>query len=75
MAFVGIDAVTYGVADVKKGQKVFQDFGLRKIKGGAKEAVLETQDGSQIVLEPRPDESLPKAFQPGSSIREMIWGV
>ena len=75
MAFVGIDAVTYGVADVKKGLKAFQDFGLRKIKGGAKEAVLETQDGSQVILKPRADKSLPKAFQSGSSIREMVWGV
>ena len=75
MAFVGIDAVTYGVADVGKGLKAFQDFGLKKIKGGAKEAVLETQDGSQVIIRQRADKRLPKAFQGGSSIREMTWGV
>ena len=52
MAFVGIDAVTYGVTDIKKGIKAFQDFGLKKIKGGAKQAILETQDGSQVVRPP-----------------------
>lgn len=75
MAFVGIDAVTYGVADVKKGQKAFEDFGLRKIKGGAKEAMLETRDGSQVIIRPRADKRLPRAIQPGPTIREMTWGV
>ena len=75
MAFVGIDAVTYGVADVKKGLKAFQDFGLKKIKGQAKEAVLETQDGSQVIIKPRADKILPKAFASGSTIREITWGV
>ena len=49
MAFVGIDAVTYGVSDIRKGMQAFVDFGLKKIKAGAKEAILETQDGSRVI--------------------------
>lgn len=33
MGFVGIDAIVYGVTDVKKGLAAFQDFGLKKVKG------------------------------------------
>jgi catechol 2,3-dioxygenase-like lactoylglutathione lyase family enzyme len=75
MAFVGIDAVVYGVTDIRKGLAAFQDFGLKKIKGGAKEGILETQDGSRVILRPRGDKSLPKAIQPGPTVREIVWGV
>ena len=75
MAFVGIDAVTYGVTDIKKGTQAFVDFGLKKIKAGAKEAILETQDGSRVIIRPRGDKSLPKAIQPGNTVREITWGV
>ena len=75
MAFVGIDAVTYGVSDIRKGMQAFVDFGLKKIKAGAKEAILETQDGSRVIIRPRGDKSLPKAIQPGNTVREITWGV
>jgi catechol 2,3-dioxygenase-like lactoylglutathione lyase family enzyme len=75
MAFVGIDAVTYGVNDVEKGTRCFVSFGLRKVKGGKEEAILETQDGSRVIIKKRNAKGLPKAFETGNTIRELTWGV
>lgn len=75
MDFTGIEAVTYGVANMDKARKFFTDWGLKKVKSGKTATVFETQDGSQVTLRPRGDKSLPKAIQPGSTLREIVWGV
>jgi len=75
MPYVGIDAVTYGTSDVQRGAQAFEDFGLRKIRSGANEAILETQDGSRVIIRKTGDKSLPKAIQRGSTVREVTWGV
>lgn len=75
MAIVGIDAVTYGVSNLKKSQKFYEDFGLAKRSASVSKVVLAAQDGSQIILKKQGDKSLPKPFQPGSGVREVTWGV
>jgi catechol-2,3-dioxygenase len=75
MAITGIEAVTYGVADMNKATRYFTDFGLRKVRGGKSGAVLATQDGSQVVLRPRASTELPAAIERGSTVREVTWGV
>lgn len=75
MDFTGIEAVTYGVADMDKARKFFTDWGLKKVKSGKTATVFETLDGSRVTLRPRGDKSLPKAIEPGSTLREIVWGV
>ena len=75
MTITGIDAVTYGVADVARARRFFDDWGLKRVKTGAAESVLETRDGTQVVLRPRAAKGLPKAVQRGSTVREITWGV
>lgn len=75
MAIVGIDAVTYGVNNLDKAKEFYSDFGLRKIKGGKKRVVFETQNHCQIILEPKGAKDLPPAFEKGSSLRLLTWGV
>lgn len=75
MDFTGIEAVTYGVANMEKARKFFADWGLKKVKSGKTATVFATLDGSQVTLRPRGDKSLPKAIQPGSTLREIVWGV
>ncbi|MEE8333095.1 MAG: VOC family protein [Alphaproteobacteria bacterium] len=75
MSIVGIDAVTYGVRDLAKGARFYQDFGLKKLKGGKNGAIFEAQDGSQIILKPGTAKDLPARFQPGPGVREVCWGV
>jgi catechol-2,3-dioxygenase len=75
MAIIGIDAVTYGVSDLRKGTSFYNDFGLKKKSGSSSKVVFEAQDGSQIVLKKRADKTLPKPFQTGNGVREVTWGV
>ena len=75
MALNGIDAVVYGVANMEKCRTHFTDWGLTKISGGKTKSVFETRDGGQIVLRPRASKDLPKAIQPGSTVREIVWGA
>ena len=75
MTITGIDAVTYGVADMAAGRQFFTDWGLKRTKSGAAESRFETQDGSQVILRPRTAKSLPRAVQRGSTVREITWGV
>lgn len=75
MALTGIDAVVYGVTDMEKSRRFFADWGLRRVSSGRSRTVFETQDGSQVILMPRGDKTLPKPIQGGATVREMVWGV
>lgn len=75
MSIVGIDAVTYGLSDLKKSKAFYADFGLDKKSATASRVVFDAQDGSQIILKKRGDKTLPLAFQRGNGVREVTWGV
>jgi catechol 2,3-dioxygenase-like lactoylglutathione lyase family enzyme len=70
MAILGIDAITYGVENLDEAKRFFSDWGL-KPSG----ATFETLDGGTVELKPITDPSLPKAMEPGSTLREVVWGV
>ena len=75
MSFVGIDAVTYGVANMATARRFFTDWGLRRVSSGKTRTVFETSAKCQVILRPRGTKGLPKAIQRGSTIRELVWGV
>ena len=75
MSIVGIDAVTYGITNLKKSATFYTDFGLRKRSSKGGQFLFEAQDGSQIILMKSNDKSLPPAFQTGNGVREVTWGV
>jgi catechol 2,3-dioxygenase-like lactoylglutathione lyase family enzyme len=75
MAIIGIDTVVYGVEDLDTGVRFFTDWGLKKVRGAKGAVVFETRQGTQVVLRPHDDPDLPPAPDPGSSAREVIWGV
>lgn len=75
MALKGIDAVTFGVADMEKSAKFFRDFGLRQVKNTKSEMVFEAANQAQIILKPRADKSLPPAFEAGSSLRLLVFAA
>jgi catechol 2,3-dioxygenase-like lactoylglutathione lyase family enzyme len=74
MAITGIDRVTFGVEDVDAARRFFADFGLaeRAAEGGG--AAFTTQDGGEVHIRPLSAPDLPPAFEPGSTLREVIWG-
>ncbi len=75
MTFVGIDQVIYGVKDMALGKRYFTEWGLKKTKDTKDRIVFATEEGSSVVLRPKDAQDLPKAAEPGSSVREVIWGV
>ncbi len=71
----GIDKVVYGVEDPEACTRFFADWGLARVADGDGRVLFETLDGSEVELRPADDPSLPAAFEPGSTLRRLIWGV
>ena len=68
-----VESVIFGVDDLETGERFFSDWGLKPlagVKGGFTMA-----SGQTILLKPASDPSLPKAPNPGPTVREVIWGV
>jgi catechol 2,3-dioxygenase-like lactoylglutathione lyase family enzyme len=75
MAVLGIDKLVFGVEDMKAAKKFYNDFGLTKIREKADYALYRTANQAEVELHPAKAKHLPKAFQSGSTLRELIWGV
>jgi len=75
MEFPGIDSVIYGVKDMAKGRGYFTDWGLKKTADTRSRIVFETDQGTQVILRPSDAPDLPKAAEPGSTVREVVWGA
>lgn len=75
MTITGIDAVTYGTANLAKAATFFADWGLERKTRNSSSAVFATADGSEVLLRPRSAKNLPKAIERKSTIRALTWGV
>jgi len=75
MDFAGIDSVIYGVEDMATGRRYFTDWGLKKTSDTKSRVVFETEQGTRVILRPADAPDLPKAAEPGSTVREVVWGV
>ncbi len=74
--FVGIDSIVYGVEDMDLCYRFFDDWGLRTIKRTDDEVVFETRQGPGVVLRNlNTRDFMFPAPQPGSTLREVVWGV
>ena len=71
----GIDKVVYGVEDLEECTRFFTDWGLSPAGDGDGSARFETLDGGEVELRPADDPSLPPPFEPGSTLRRLVWGV
>lgn len=72
---LGLDRVTYGVADLPLGERFFTEWGLTRVASAADRALFETLEGSQVELRRNDAADLPPAIEPGSTVREVTWGV
>ncbi|HVH84585.1 MAG TPA: hypothetical protein VM713_09740, partial [Steroidobacteraceae bacterium] len=75
MTIQGIDRVTYGVADMAAARRFLSDWGLALVDEGAPMLRFETLDGGEVVVRAKDDPALPPAIEPGSTLREVVWGV
>jgi catechol 2,3-dioxygenase-like lactoylglutathione lyase family enzyme len=74
MSITGIDQVTFGAEDVAAARRFFGDFGLTERASEGGDAAFATIDGGEVRIRPSSAPDLPPAFEPGSTLREVIWG-
>jgi len=81
MAILRIERVVYGVTDIAECSRFFTDFGLTPVAGADGTAgqgpatMFRTQAGQEIEIRPFDDPELPAPLEPGSTVREVVWGV
>jgi catechol 2,3-dioxygenase-like lactoylglutathione lyase family enzyme len=75
MSILGIDRITYGVEDVAQCRKFFVDWGLKLVREDGAALDFETMNGCEVLVRRIDDARLPAPMEPGSTLREVIWGV
>ncbi|MBV8166387.1 MAG: glyoxalase, partial [Alphaproteobacteria bacterium] len=75
MGIVGLQRVTYGVADLAEGARFWADFGLTLVRDAADARVFSTQEGAEVVLRPLDHPDLPPVPVAGPTAREVTWAV
>jgi len=75
MSIEGIDRITYGVEDIAACRKFFLDWGLKLMREDTDGLDFESLNGCELLVRKTDDPSLPPAVEPGSTLREVIWGV
>jgi len=75
MAILGIECLTYGVEDVEKSSRFFEDFGLRRSGSVATVGRFDLPEGSHVLIRHHDDPALPHSSLVGDGVREVIWGV
>lgn len=77
MSITGIEKLEFGVEDLPTCEKFMQDFGLQPMlqHWGEPRREFTTLSGASVVLHPKNSEVLPAAFEAGSTLRRMTWGV
>lgn len=75
MAILGIESAIFGVDDLEKCHRFWDDFGLTSIEKSSEGSVFEVASGSRLVLRRRNDATLPEYYRHQGRLRETIWGV
>jgi len=75
MAVLGIECLAYGVEDVEKSCRFFEDFGLRRSGSVATVGRFDLPEGSHVLIRHHDDPALPHSSLVGDGVREVIWGV
>lgn len=71
MTITGIDAVTFGVADLPAATRFLEDWGVKRAGAGN----YRCADRSEVRIRALDAPGLPPAVEPGSTLREIVWGV
>lgn len=77
MSVIGIEKLEFGVEDLPTCEKFMHDFGLQPATQhwGEPQREFTTLSGARVVLHPLQSAALPAAFEGGSTLRRMTWGV
>ncbi|MGL4860403.1 MAG: VOC family protein [Enterobacteriaceae bacterium] len=74
MSITTIESLEFGVEDVARCQQFMLDFGLTPLEG-CENPTFTTLTGARVVLYPLQSSARPAAFEPGSTLRRITWGV
>lgn len=75
MTILGIEQIKYGVTDLATCRSFFKDWGLKEVSHDERQVRFETLNGCTVIAVDAGDPSLPPAFEDGSTLREVTWGV
>lgn len=75
MALTGIDAVVFGVADLKEAMRFLDDWGVSRVSASTDKLVYRTRDGAEVIVRPREAPELPSPIEDGNTVREVVWGA
>jgi catechol 2,3-dioxygenase-like lactoylglutathione lyase family enzyme len=75
MSILGIDEITYGAEDLATCRQFFLDWGLALKAERDDELVFECLNGCRVIVAAAGKPGLPPAIEPGSTLREVVWGV
>lgn len=75
MPIFRIEELVYGVDDPAACARFFEDAGFTPEPMGTSQHRLRTAENQVVTLKPLDDSSLPPAVEPGSTLRELVWGV
>lgn len=75
MAFTGIDAVVFGVADMAECKRFLDDWGTHPVSIAHDRLVYAARDGGEVIVRPHDAADLPPAIEPGNTVREVVWGA
>lgn len=74
MAILGIESLVYGVDDIDRCSRFWNDFGLLEKARGPNGSVFETVSGSRVIVRDRADCGVPEWFE-GDGGKLVVWGV
>ena len=75
MAILGVERLVYGVEDLQRSTRFFDDFGLELKREGEACAIFGLPEGSSIELRAADDPDLPPPCGAAIGPREVVWGV
>src|SRR5579859_4322896 len=75
MAFNGIDAIVFGVADMATARRFLDDWGVTQVSVADDRLVYRTRDGAEVIVRPHDAPDLPPPIESGNTVREVIWGA
>jgi catechol 2,3-dioxygenase-like lactoylglutathione lyase family enzyme len=75
MALTGIDAVVFGVADMKEAARFLDDWGVARVAANPDKLVYRTRDGAEVIVRPHDAPDLPSPIEAGNTVREVMWGA
>lgn len=75
MALLGVESLVYGVDDLERCTRFYQDFGLEVLEKDSAHTRFALAEGSSVLLYRASDPCLPPPFLSESGPREVIWGV